>query len=169
MYQTVTRTSNQPHNGLHPSIMADRNRHARHEPSGDAHPENQLADEMPREEGVSGSDDGSATELPEDGTLGGYMSVHERPPSFEGSDGMPYTVSVEIEQVGNLLAPFGVYLVFPRWSRDGGEVVGHVQTPVLETGRSHDEVAAAVGELTLAEVKALLEDSIGNDWAEGAR
>ena len=104
--------------------------------------------------------DGDRDPLPSDGTLGGYMSEHGRPPSFEGSDRHPYTVSVEIEQIGDLRTPFAGYLIFPRWSHGGGEIVGHVQTPLLTRGRSHRAVVDALGELRLTELKELLEEGI---------
>lgn len=107
-------------------------------------------------------EDGDAEhrDLPADGTLGGYMAEHGRPPSFEGSDRHPYTVSVEIEQIGDLRTPWAGYLVFPRWSHGGAEIVGHVQTPILTRGRSHGDVVDALGELSLAEIKELLEEGI---------
>lgn len=88
------------------------------------------------------------------------MAEHGRPPSFEGSDARPYTVSVEVEQIGNLRTPFAGYLVFPRWSPGGREIDGHVQTPLLARGRSHDAVVSEIGRLTLQEIKELLEDAI---------
>lgn len=51
---------------------------------------------------------------PPDATLGGYLEVHNRPPAFEGEDGQPYTVSIEVEKSANLRAPWVAYLVFPR-------------------------------------------------------
>ena len=42
----------------------------------------------------------------DDTTLGGYFHVHNRPPAYEGSDGHPYTVSLEVEKTGNLLLAF---------------------------------------------------------------
>jgi len=108
------------------------------------------------EAGRGRSDEG----IPEDGTLAGYFRAHQRPPSFQGSDGHPYTVSVEVEQVGDLRAPFGAYLVFPRWAIGGREVVGHVQSPILRTGSTREEVEARVGALALVEVKQILEEAI---------
>ena len=40
-----------------------------------------------------------------DATLGGYLDTHDRPPAFEGADGHPYTVSLEVEQTPDLRAP----------------------------------------------------------------
>ena len=95
-----------------------------------------------------------------DATLGGYLDTHDRPPAFEGVDGHPYTVSLEVEQTPDLRAPYVGYLVFPRWAATGLGVIGHVQTPLLcrEPGR-----AAAEGylrELSLDRVKSLLDEGI---------
>lgn len=116
--------------------------------------------------GPGGADD-QTPELPEDGTLGGYLRAHDRPPGFEGSDGHPYTVSVEVEQVGDLRAPWGGYLVFPRWATGGLGVVGHVQSPILCRGRTRSGVEERVGELSLVEVKHLLETAIERRREEG--
>ncbi|MCA9739184.1 MAG: hypothetical protein R3E98_17930 [Gemmatimonadota bacterium] len=104
-------------------------------------------------------------ELP-DGTLGGYLSIHERPPSFEGPDGHPYTVSIEIESQGDLRAPYVGYLVFPRWAQTGLGVVGHVQTPTLVEGRHRIHVEEALGRLQLVHVKELLNDAIRQQTAD---
>lgn len=96
------------------------------------------------------------------------MAEHDRPPSFEGSDARPYTVSVEVEQIGDLRTPFAGYLVFPRWSPGGREVVGHVQTPLLARGRSHDDVVTEIGGLSLSEIKQLLEEAIERRRSGGA-
>ena len=95
-----------------------------------------------------------------DQTLGGYFSVHNRPPAYEGTDGHPYTVSVEIEQTSNLRTPYSGYLVFPRWAQTGVGIVGHVETPTLCEGASSEDVTGQLGQLTLYEVQALLEDAI---------
>lgn len=93
-------------------------------------------------------------------TLGGYLRRHHRPPAFQGSDGSPYTVSVEIEQTPNLLAPYSGYLVFPRWAESGAGIVGHLETPTLLEKRSRMEAEASLGSMTLAEVQDLLEQAI---------
>ena len=106
-----------------------------------------------------GPEDSDSPDAP-DATLGGYQEVHERPPAFSGSDGQPYTASVEIESVENLAAPYVAYLVFPRWAETGLGIVGHVETPVLCEGRSRDEVRDRVHALPLADVKRLLDEAI---------
>ena len=95
-----------------------------------------------------------------DVTLGGYQEVHERPPAFDGSDGQPYTASVEVESVENLAAPYVAYLVFPRWAETGVGIVGHLETPVLCEGRSRNEVQDRLQALPLSEVKRLLDEAI---------
>jgi hypothetical protein len=89
----------------------------------------------------------------DDTTLGGYFRVHDRPPAFEGPDGHPYTVSVEVEKVPDLRTPYEGYLVFPRWAQNGLGIVGHVTTPTLWRGRSADEVRWTAGETPLGTVQ----------------
>jgi hypothetical protein len=97
---------------------------------------------------------------PDDTTLAGYFSVHDRPPAYDGPDGHPYTVSLEIEQTANLRAPYAGYLVFPRWAETGVGIVGHVETPTLVESTSADEALAGLGALTLIEVQLLLHQAI---------
>ena len=91
-------------------------------------------------------------EAPVDDTLGGYFGRHHRPPAFEGLDGHPYTVSLEVEKTPDLRAPFSGYLVFPRWAETGAGIVGHLETPLLFHGRSRDQVMADLEALTLLDV-----------------
>jgi hypothetical protein len=95
-----------------------------------------------------------------DGTLGGYLAVHKRPPAFEGPDGHPYTVSIEVEKTPNLVRPFIGFLVFPRWATTGVGIVGHVETPILWEGTGRSEVEASAGRAGLAEVKAWLDEAV---------
>jgi len=108
-----------------------------------------------------------APEIPEDGTLGGYLRLHDRPPAFEGADGHPYTVSIEVERTGNLRAPCAGYLVFPRWAQSGVGIVGHVETPTLVESRTEGDARDRLGALTLEEVQRMLEDALARrDRAE---
>ena len=93
-------------------------------------------------------------------TLGGYLKEHNRPPAFEGVNGEPYTVSAEVEQTPNLLAPYEGYLVFPRWAATGLGVVGHLETATLERGISRETVLGELAKTPLWEVKALLDQAI---------
>ena len=94
-----------------------------------------------------------------DDTLGGYLRLHNRPPGFEGSDGYPYTVSVEVEKTPDLIAPFVGYLVFPRWAETGAGIIGHLESPIILRGRSQEEVEKGLGALTLAQVRAFLDEA----------
>ena len=96
----------------------------------------------------------------EDTTLAGYFRIHDRPPAFEGVDGHPYTVSIEVEKVPDLRTPFEGYLVFPRWAQNGIGIVGHVETPTLWRGRSQDAVRHEAGQLSLQSVQAHLDTAI---------
>lgn len=95
-----------------------------------------------------------------DTTLGGYFSVHDRPPAWEGSDGHPYTVSLETEKTGDLSTPWEGFLVFPRWAQNGVGVVGHVETPTICRDRTQEAALEALARLDLHEVKHLLEAAI---------
>jgi hypothetical protein len=95
-----------------------------------------------------------------DSTLAGYLRLHDRPPAYEGSDGHPYTVSLETERTGNLRAPWSGYLVFPRWAQSGVGIVGHVETEDLVRETTEAAARDALGRLTLHEVQALLEAAI---------
>ena len=106
-----------------------------------------------------GPEDSDSEDAP-DGTLGGYLEVHERSPGFTGLDGQPYTTSVEVESVENLAAPYVGFLVFPRWAETGLGIVGHLETLVLSEGRSRDEVQDRIHALPLTEVKRLLDEAI---------
>ncbi len=96
----------------------------------------------------------------EDGTLGGYLRVHDRPPAFRGPDGHPYTVSTEVERTGDLRAPYHAYLVFPRWAQTGVGIVGHVESPTLAACRSEREALDRLGALDLHEVQRILEEAV---------
>lgn len=101
-----------------------------------------------------------ASDTPEDGTLGGYLGVHDRPPAFEGPDGHPYTVSLEVERTANLRTPYAAYLVFPRWAETGVGIVGHVESPTLAECRSEREALDHLGKLTLFDVQQVLEAAV---------
>lgn len=95
-----------------------------------------------------------------DATLGGYFETHDRPPAFEGADGHPYTVSIEVEKRPDLRAPWVGFLVFPRWATTGVGIVGHVETPLLWEGTSRDHVLAEAATTPLLRVKTLLDEAI---------
>jgi hypothetical protein len=119
---------------------------------------------------MSQSDTPSPHAAADDSTLGGYFRVHNRPPAYDGPDGHPYTVSLEVEKTSNLKAPCSGYLVFPRWALTGVGIVGHVETPTLCECASTEEAMSRLGELTLLEVQDLLREALGGGLAaaEGA-
>jgi hypothetical protein len=96
----------------------------------------------------------------DDATLGGYLRTHDRPPAFQGSDGHPYTVSIEVEKTPDLRRPFAGFLVFPRWALTGVGIVGHLETPTLWTGSAREDVFLEIGTTSLIRVATLLEESI---------
>lgn len=117
-------------------------------------------DKHPRTDSVDGGPANWDVHTTADATLGGYMREHSRPPAFEGMDGKPYSVSLEVEKTPNLGAPYEGYLVFPRWAAMGLGVVGHLETLTLLTGDSPDAVLKKLGEIPLLVVKRLLDDAI---------
>ena len=90
-------------------------------------------------------------------TLGGYMAVHARPAAFEGEDGASYSADIGLDETGDATAPVGAYLIFLRWSPGEPRVVGHLESDFLARARTEEEARAAVGALSLAETKHLLD------------
>ena len=91
-----------------------------------------------------------------DATLGGYRREHERPPAFAGRDGDSYTVEVITDRASpGGQDPWCAYLFFLRWR--GSDPVGHVESDVLARAESEEAARAVLEELTLHEVKALLD------------
>ena len=88
------------------------------------------------------------------------LTLHSRPPAFKGSDGHPYTVSIEVGHTGNLRSPHSGYLVFPRWAEMGVDIVGHAETSTLVEVRTAPWATQALESFTLYEVKDQLEHAI---------
>jgi hypothetical protein len=99
-------------------------------------------------------------------TLAGYHALHERPPAFEGSDGQPYTVDVDIEATNDPDRPFAAFFVFLRWAATGAGIMDHVETGDVAHGRTEEEARARALELTLYEVRAELDAAIERRKAE---
>jgi hypothetical protein len=97
----------------------------------------------------------------DENTIGGYMAVHARPAAFQGSDGLSYSVAIETDRTDATANPFGAYFLFVRWRRLGTQgVEGHLESPFLAFGRSRAEATAALGAMSLGEVKAILDDLV---------
>lgn len=91
-------------------------------------------------------------------TIGGYALVHGRPAAFEGSDGFSYTVELSADQVNDAGTQWAAYLLFLRWRRLGASgVEGHLETDYLARAGTRDAARAALGALTLQQVRELLE------------
>ena len=91
-------------------------------------------------------------------TIGGYMRVHARPAAFEGSDGLSYSVALEVDETGDRDRPFAAYFLFLRWRRVGAQGVdGHLESDYLAWGNTVEAARDALGAWPLAEVRARLE------------
>jgi len=96
----------------------------------------------------------------DDGTLGGYVRIHQRPPAFGGNDGEAYTVSTLVDDDPDPAGRFGAALIFIRWSTVGDKAVGHLETEYLAFGGTPDEALSPVLALTLQQVKTHLDRCI---------
>ncbi len=96
----------------------------------------------------------------DDGTLGGYLDRHERPPAFEGSDGAAYSADLYVDGEPENDGTYGGAVLFVRWSASGDRPEGHLETPFIVRGASVAEVKEQLRALTLLEVKRHLELSI---------
>ena len=94
-------------------------------------------------------------------TLRGYETAHGRPPSFEGSDGRPYSVGVFSEDDPGVDGRYGAALIFVRWSA-ANEPDGHLETEWLAYDADPVLAELAVGALTLKEVKGHLDGLIAD-------
>jgi hypothetical protein len=99
-----------------------------------------------------------APEGADESTLGGYTAIHGRAAAFEGRDGEPYTAAVETEELED--GRWAAYLIFLRWARSGTAIMGHLETDDVAEAESEAAARAAVHDLPLTRVKALLEDCI---------
>jgi hypothetical protein len=110
----------------------------------------------------------------DEGTIGGYMAVHDRPAAFEGSDGLSYSVAIEAAETGEPEPSrrWGGFLLFLRWRRVGEQgVEGHLETDFLAWGDTAEAAIAATGALPLADVQMLLERRLqrgmrGRPWRD---
>jgi hypothetical protein len=99
-----------------------------------------------------------APEGVDDSTLGGYPAVHGRAPSFEASDGSPYSVAVETDRLDD--GSWAAYLIFLRWAETGSAIMGHLETGDLARAATAEEAKALLDPLPLSRVKEILEESL---------
>ena len=109
---------------------------------------------------------------PPDATLGGYMQRHERPVAMEGSDGEPYTVDVDVEELEPGVS-FASFLVFVRWAGTGAGIMDHRESDDVAVAPTAQAARDAALALPLARVKELLDGAIERrrqaeeGWREG--
>jgi hypothetical protein len=94
--------------------------------------------------------------MPSDDTLAGYQAVHGRPPAFEGPDGHAYSVGVFSDDDPGPDGRYGASLLFVRWSASQ-QPEGHLESAYLAFAADPAEAEAAVGRLSLAAVKEVLD------------
>lgn len=96
----------------------------------------------------------------DDSTIGGYESVHDRPPAFTGADGRAYSVAVFVDDLPDEQGRFGGAVLFVRWSEAGDRPDGHLETPYLVFGTTPEEAGDGIRRLSLFEVKRHLDEAI---------
>jgi hypothetical protein len=101
-------------------------------------------------------------------TLGGYMAQHERAAAFTGSDGLPYSVALWIDDDADARGRFGGALLFVRWTASGDAPDGHHESDYLVWGDTPDDATARLGALSLYDVKAILDELIAKGRADEA-
>jgi hypothetical protein len=104
---------------------------------------------------------GTARDIdPVEATLGAYIERHDRVPAFDGSDGMPYTVDIDVEETGDPDKPFVAFFIFIRWAETGAGIMDHVESFDVATGKTEEQARLAARDLSLYEVKAELDRAI---------
>lgn len=128
--------------------------------------ERQALFDLPDEDGDEEQPDlirsltGAEKTAARDVTLGGYVDEHSRAAAFEGADGQPYTVDVDVEHVPGENPPYAAFLVFIRWAATGAGIMDHVESGDVARASSEEDARQAAMELTLYEVKAELDAAI---------
>ena len=97
---------------------------------------------------------------PVEATLGAYMDRHDRVPAFDGIDGQPYTVDVDVEETGDAANPYAAFFIFIRWAETGAGIMDHVESGNVAYGQTEEQAKMAAQELSLYEVKAELDRAI---------
>jgi hypothetical protein len=101
-------------------------------------------------------------------TLGGYMAQHERAAAFTGSDGLPYSVALWIDDEADARGRFGGALLFVRWTVSGDAPDGHHESDYLVWGTTPDDATTRLGALSLYDVKAILDELIAKGRTDEA-
>jgi hypothetical protein len=99
----------------------------------------------------------------DESTIGGYMAVHDRPAAFEGSDGFSYSVEIIAEETASPAGRWQAFFLFVKWARLGAQSPeGHLESDYLASAATEADARARLGELPLADVKALLDQLIAD-------
>jgi hypothetical protein len=99
-------------------------------------------------------------------TMGGYVAKHDRVPAFEGADGQPYTVDIDVvEDDGDPDNAFVAFYIFIRWAATGAGIMDHVESGDIARAASEELVRAAAMDLSLYEIKAELDAAIARRTA----
>lgn len=93
-------------------------------------------------------------------TLGGYIEKHDRVPAFEGADGQPYTVDIDVEETGDPERRWVAFLIFLRWAATGAGIMGHLESGDVARGYTEEAARQAARELTLYEIRSELDAAI---------
>lgn len=93
-------------------------------------------------------------------TLGGYIEKHDRVPAFEGADGQPYTVDIDVEETGDPERRWVAFLIFVRWAATGAGIMGHLESGDVARGDTEEAARQAARELTLYEIRSELDAAI---------
>lgn len=90
-------------------------------------------------------------------TIGGYRVVHGRPAAFEARDGSAYSVEIVADEVREPQGRYGAYLLFVRWRHGDPVAEGHLETGYLAFGDTADAAQAALGRMSLSDVRNTLD------------
>jgi len=101
-------------------------------------------------------------------TLGGYMAKHDRAAAFTGSDGLPYSVALWVDDEPDARGRFGGALLFVRWTSAGDAPDGHHESDYLVWGDTPDLARDRLGAMSLYDVKATLDELIAAGRPEEA-
>jgi hypothetical protein len=99
-------------------------------------------------------------------SLGGYIDEHNRVPAFEGGDGQPYTVDVDVEGSEDPDRPWVAFLIFIRWAATGAGIMDHLESGDVAAGETEEEARQRAYDLSLFEVRAELDAAIARRRAE---
>lgn len=105
---------------------------------------------------LTGADAAEAKDM----TLAGYVEEHNRAPAFEGADGQPYTVDVDVEEDRTLSPPWAAFLIFIRWAATGAGIMDHLESGDIARAPTEDEARRGAMDLSLYEIKAELDAAI---------